>query len=94
MRNYQRGETVILTLEVRNRSGTLVNSGSVPTITVRDAAGTLIVDNQAMTNVSTGQYEYTHNIGVAVATGWWPVTASAVDASKTTIAQWGFEVFE
>lgn len=88
----QRGETVILTLDIYNQAGSLVNPSDTPIVTITDPNGEVVEDAEDMTNVDTGQYEFSHTLDEAAPLGWWTVRYTVVDSTLVTIADDGFEV--
>ncbi len=58
---FQKGGTIICSVEVSNSTGALVDPNSDYThmkITIKDDSGGTMVDNTAMTRDSTGLYHY------------------------------------
>ena len=83
MPDYVRGDNVELTIEVRDKTGALVNADSAPTVTVTDPEGTVKVDAQASTSESTGKYFYDWQSATTDKRGIYTVQWVAVVGGKT-----------
>jgi len=82
--SVQAGSGYRARLFVANNSGVPVAPNATPTITIYDSNRSLIVSNAAMTNISTGQYEYTYSVASGAAQGTWEsIVATDVDGSNT-----------
>ena len=92
MDTFQRGETVICSLQVKNSAGTLVNPDTSTKVTITDPNGSAVVGGTAMTNDSTGNYHYDYTSGGAATLGVYSAKFEAIDSGRTTIAVDRFRV--
>ena len=91
---FQRGETVVLSLEVKDSAGSYVDPASVPTVKVTDPTGSVVVNDLAMTKDAVGKYHYDYTSAGEAAVGPYNVRYKAVDGSRTTKARDSFVVEE
>jgi len=89
---FQRPETIVAELEVRNAAGVLTDPGTVPKITITDPDGTVQVDAASMTKTATGLYEYYFTPEATDPLGWYSVKYVVTDGARVTIRQDGFEL--
>jgi len=81
---FQRGETVVLSLEVKNSAGSYVDPASTPTVKVKDPAGTVVVNEAQMVKDAVGKYHYDYTSADTAAPGSYNVRYRAVDGLRTT----------
>lgn len=93
MAGFNRGETVIVSIEVRTSAGVLANPATSMTVTISNPSGTVVVDAAAMSNDGTGLYHYDYLLAADAPLGRWPVRLKATDASRVSIEDSDFEVF-
>ena len=87
---FQRPETIVSELEVRDQNYTLVDPSSIPKIDITDPAGTSVVTAQSMTKVTTGKYSYDYTPAGTAVLGWYGVKITVTDGGRVTIARGGF----
>jgi uncharacterized protein YfaS (alpha-2-macroglobulin family) len=90
---FQRGETIILQISIRNE-GILVDPSEAPKVTAYDPAGEAAIEDEEMVQVDTGIYSYDHQTDGDSLTGWYPVRYTVEDSGRITIEDDGFEVKE
>ncbi len=88
---YQRGETYILSLEVKDSSGDYYDPITSVTAEIIDSAGST-KSSGSMTKDSTGKYHYDYTIQSSDATGIWQAKVTCVDGTRTTIKTINFLV--
>jgi len=91
---FQRGETVVLSLEVKNSAGSYVDPASTPTVKVKDPAGTVVVNEAQLVKDAVGKYHYDYTSADTAAVGPYNVRYKAVDGSRTTKLRDSFVVEE
>ena len=91
---FQRGETVVLNLEVKNSAGSYVDPASTPTVKVKDPAGTVVVNEAQLVKDTVGKYHYDYTSADTAAVGPYNVRYKAVDGSRTTKLRDSFVVEE
>ena len=91
---FQRGETVVLSLEIKDSAGSYVDPASVPTVKVTDPGGSVVVNDIAMTKDAVGKYHYDYTSAGTAAVGPYNVRYKAVDGSRTTKLRDSFVVEE
>ncbi len=82
---YQRTETAVLEVTIKDADGTLTNPDTSIKITVTDPDGTAVVDAQDGANVSTGIYTYAYNIAADATRGRYSVVWTFVNGGRTSI---------
>ena len=92
---FKQGETVEIYAEVKSQAGSLVDPTSI-VVDLYDSAGVQKLTAQAMTKLTTGIYQYFHNLPTDAALGFWKDTITVVDGTggtaKTTKTDGGFNV--
>ena len=91
---FQRGETVVLSLEVKDSAGSYVDPASTPTIKVKDPAGTVVVNEGQMLKDAVGKYHYDYTSADTAALGPYNVRYKAVDGPRVTKLRDSFVVEE
>ncbi len=81
---YQRGETYILSVEVKDSSGEYYDPDTSVIAKIIDANNN-IVSSGSMVKDSTGKYHYDYTIKSDDATGIWQTKVICVDGTRTTI---------
>ncbi len=84
--------TVRVQLTVRDDDDTLVDPTTSTTIDIWDKDGLLVADEQAMTPITTGIFEYYYNLAADAPTGLWRGICWALDGTKKSEASFSFEV--
>ena len=91
---FQKGETCPLEIEIRNKdTGALSTPASVK-ITVTDSTGTVKINDQAMTEKSTGIYYYNLQLATGDESGTWTARFKATDDTKVSITDYQFCVVD
>ena len=85
MASYQRGETVILSCEVKDSNGNYADPATSMTVTVKDPNGTVVVNEAPMTRDSLGKYHYDYTSPTTTPLGTYQVRFKATDGSRITI---------
>ncbi len=88
---YQKGETYVLGLEVKDDSGDYYDPDTSVTAEIIDPDG-VVKSSGSMTRDSTGNYHYDYTIQSDDATGVWHAKVTCVDGTRTTIETTGFMV--
>jgi len=94
MDKFAKGETVALSIEIRDEDDVLVDPTTSTQINIWDSSNTLKVDNQNMTMSSTGLYIYYYTIPDAGSTGIWRVMYVATSGSYNTRKRSRFAVVQ
>jgi hypothetical protein len=84
LETYQRGETPIVGIEVKDAAGTLYTPDTSITCSIWDPTGTAVVVAAAMTAGSTGNYTYDFATTAASALGCYRVECTTVNAGRTS----------
>ena len=93
MDTFQKGETCPLEIEIRNKdTGALSIPATSVTVTVIDSTDTVKVNNQAMTEKSTGIYYYNLQLATDDESGTWTARFKATDDIRVSITDYDFEV--
>jgi len=92
MTKYQRGETVVCSLTVRDTSGDLADPDTSIQVRITDGRGVVLVPFTDMTNDSTGRYHYDFGSTAAHAVGLYAIRYRTVNAGRTTIIDEYFEL--
>lgn len=92
MAMFQRGETIICSLTVRDSDGDLYDPDASVKITITDGRGIAQVNLVDMTNDSVGQYHYDFNSAAAHHAGRYRIRCRCVDCGRTTIVDLWFEL--
>lgn len=87
---YNKGETYICSLEVRDAAGALVDPTTI-TCTVYKPDSTQAATG-AMTKDSVGKYHYDYNISSVADEGIWKAKVTATTAGRTVISEIEFWV--
>ncbi|MDX9804143.1 MAG: hypothetical protein RBS96_09130 [Dehalococcoidales bacterium] len=97
-RNFQRPETVTILAYIRDLDDVLMNPDRGVTITITSYGtklnpdSTVVVDEEAMTNIRTGIYRYNWTSSAESKIGWYKVLITATDGSMVSIDTGGFEL--
>ena len=92
---FQKGETCPLEIEIRDKdTGALSTPATSVTVTVTDSTGTVKVNNQAMTEKSTGIYYYNLQLATDDESGTWTARFKATDDIKVSITDCQFCVVD
>jgi len=98
---YERAETVIMELEVRNQAGTLVNPSTSTKVLVTDPAGTIVVGAGTppslptdMDNDGAGKFHKDYTPAADAVLGFYTIRYTTVDGGRTNILDDGFDVEE
>lgn len=89
---FQRTETVVCSLTIKDSTGTLVDPDTSIKVTVTDPDGTAVVDDQAMSKDDTGTYHYDYTPDSDADLGPYVVRYKTVDAGRTTIVKTDFRL--
>ena len=89
MNNFDLGETVICSVEIRNESGVLVDPTLI-TITISDSGNAKVVDAQVMTKDGVGKYHWDYIPTVKIGT--YIIKYVATDGSRFSIQKDNFTV--
>jgi len=81
---FQRGETVVMSLEIKDSAGVYVDPASTPTLKVTDPGGSVVINDLAMTKDAVGKYHYDYTPGDSAGLGGYTVRYRAVDGPRTT----------
>ncbi len=84
---YERGETVVISLEVRTSAGVLTDPATSTTIAITDPQGATDVATASMTRNYTGEYSYSWATSVGDAVGDYTATFTTTDGSAVSIAR-------
>jgi len=84
MADFERQETVICSIEVKDSSGTAQDPATSTTITITDPSGSDVVSAQAMTKDSTGNYHYDYTPGASAKLGTYEILYICTDGSRVT----------
>jgi hypothetical protein len=85
MANFERTETIICSITIKNSSGTLVDPATSVKIGVTAPNNTAVVTAQDMTNDSVGAYHYDYTPAATVSLGEYKVRYTATDGARVTI---------
>ncbi len=88
---YQRGETYVLGLEVKDDSGEYYDPDTSVTAEIIDPNG-VVKSSGSMVRDSVGNYHYDYTIQVSDDIGVWYAKVICVDGTRTTIKSIGFMV--
>jgi len=88
---YQKGETYVLGLEVKDDSGDYYDPDTSVIAEIIDPDG-VVKSSGSMTRDSVGNYHYDYTIQSDDATGVWHAKVICVDGTRTTIETTGFMV--
>jgi hypothetical protein len=89
MNTYDKGETVVFNVEVRNQSTDVLFDPSSISITIQSSKQEVKVSEQPMIKTSTGLYSYEWT---SDETGMYKVTYKALDGSKVTFEKDQFKI--
>ena len=92
MASFEIGETVICYATIRDANGVLVDPTTSVKITIKNPAGTVLTNDVAMTKDSQGLYHYDFQVTTGYANGWYTTRVTAVDGTRITKQDDGFEV--
>jgi len=94
--NFERGETVVLSIEVRDEDDALTSPATSMTVAITDPDGIVVQVATAMTNTGgvTGLYHYDYLLGAAITLGIYEAEFKATDGSRVTIERDQFTVIE
>ena len=92
MAQFNRGETIICSVLVKNSAGTLVDPQTSMKITIKDANNGAEVNNVDMTKTATGTYHYDFNSTASSMKGLYTVLYKATDGTRISICQDSFEL--
>lgn len=90
MAAFQQGETVVLSIVIKNAAGTLTSPATSTKITITSPTGTALVTDVAMTEDSVGNFHYDF-LSPAV-NGTYTAKFVATDASRISIARAQFVI--
>lgn len=79
---FQREETVVLSIEVKNATSGSYDDPSTMTISIYTPSGSAVVGTASMTKDSTGNYHYDFTPGSASATGTYNVIYTATTGGR------------
>ena len=85
MKTFNRGETVICSIEIKDADGNFSDPATSTQITITDPSGTDVVDDQAMTKDSIGKYHYDYTSSSSAKLGNYLVKYVLTDGSRITI---------
>ena len=92
MAKFEVGETVICAIEIRDDAGNYKDPATSTTITIINPAGTVVVNNAAMTKDAVGKYHYDYNSGATALGGTYTTQYTATDGTRITIETETFEL--
>ena len=84
--------TVRVRAEVRDDDDTLVDATTSINMDLWDKSGTKVVDDVAMTPISTGIYESYYNLASDAPKGYWRGIVWVTDGTKVSEGSFGFKV--
>ena len=84
MNEFQIGETIICTIEIKDADGAYVDPETSITITVLDASGATVVDAQAMVKDTVGKYHYDYTSEETAVRGVYHISYKATDGTRVT----------
>jgi len=85
MKVFDKGETVICSVIVRDNNNALKDPATSMNITITSPDGVDIVDDQAMTKDSTGNYHYDYTSLTTASSGTYTAKYIATDGARVTI---------
>lgn len=88
--HFQRDETIVCLLEVKDQNGAYADPSTSAKITITDLAGTVVVNAVTMSKTAVGKYSYSYTPVAAAVLGWYRVHYVTLDASIKTILDDGF----
>jgi hypothetical protein len=91
---FQRGETVVMSLEIKDSAGIYVDPATVPMVKVTDPSGSVLVNDLAMIKDAVGKYHYDYTPGDTAGLGVYEVRYKAIDGLRTTKLRDSFVVEE
>ncbi len=90
---YAPGTTATLTATIAKSDGTPINPTSI-LVDIYDGDGTLVVDDQVPTQISTGLYEFDYDIAEDADKGLWRIEWRLVVQGAASVGVEYFEVYE
>lgn len=94
MASFQRGETIICSVEVKNAAGTYIDPATSMKITILDPLGVKQVDDQSMTKDDVGKYHRDWTSSATASLGTYKSQFKATDGSRISREDETFEVVE
>jgi hypothetical protein len=91
-KSFQRAETVICSITIKNAAATLVDPATSIKIDITNPVSTSVVTAAAMTKDSVGAYHYDYQPAVDAVLGIYKVKYTAVDGTRTTIQNDSFNL--
>jgi hypothetical protein len=91
-RQFQRGETVPIWVEIKTWLGAYFDPASDIKLTITNPLNVDKVTAVAMTRSDTGKYTYDYQSIAGDEAGWWKVKALAQDGTSITIEYGGFNL--
>lgn len=91
---FNKGETAIISVEIRNGVGVLTTPAVSTTVKITDPSGTVVVNNVAMSNDGAGLFHYDYAVGANATLGLYRVRITATDTSRVSIEDSTFTVME
>jgi hypothetical protein len=85
MANFERTETIVCSLTIRDSAGTLASPATSMKVTITNPLNVAAVTAQAMTEDSTGLYHYDYTPAATVSLGTYKVRYTATDGARVTI---------
>ena len=92
MANFDIGETVICSIEVKDDAGAYKDPATSMQISIFDPINNAVVDNQAMTKDAVGKYHYDYTSPSTVRAGKYTVKFVATDGTRITINKDSFNL--
>jgi hypothetical protein len=93
MANFEKGETIVCSIEVYTAGTTTkVSPATSMTVTITDVAGSAVVSAQAMTPDDTGEYHYDYTPASDVRSGRYAVLYVATDGTRITKHRDNFDI--
>lgn len=90
--SFQRTETVVSSLEIKDRSGEYYDPATSTKITIEDPTGTVVANNQPMQRDAKGKYHYDYTSAADAVLGLYDVRIIATDAARVTIKDSRFDL--
>jgi len=91
MSKFYRTETIRIEVEVRNENLSYINVTSA-SIWIQDPSGDNVINGSAMTNTSTGIYQFDFNTSSDSPLGVWKLEVKTTSGSKYNIERGSFKL--
>lgn len=85
MATFQRLETIVIKGTIKDENSDLITPSTSTKITITDSAGTEVVDDQAVTFDSVGNWKYLYTPNAGSVAGAHHIRVTAIDGSRVSI---------